>query len=112
MAEAAIDALLSDAEAGLELADDTLKNAFLNKAQLWLDSGAMGMGPETIIRGYYEDALIKHFIKAQEPALPPSDIVNLNEAAKREGRNDPDRILTTAALRSLLQRLRDRAKQT
>lgn len=43
MAEAAIDALLSDAAAGPELADDTLKNAFLSKAQLWLDSGAMGM---------------------------------------------------------------------
>lgn len=112
MAEATIDALLSDAAAGPELADDTLKNAFLNKAQLWLDSGAMGMGPEQIIRGYYEDTLIKHFIQAQKPALTPIEIVKLNEAAKQEGRSDPARVLTTATLLALLQRLQDAAKQT
>lgn len=112
MAEATIDALLSDAAAGQELADDTLKNAFLNKAQLWLDSGAMGMGPEQIIRGYYEDTLIKHFIQAQRPALAPNEIVKLNEAGKQEGQSDPARALTTATLQALLQRLQGAAKQT
>jgi hypothetical protein len=112
MAEAAIDALLSDAAAGLELADDEVKNAFLNKAQPWLDSGAMGMGPEQIIRGYYEETLIKHFIKSQEPALSPADIVKLNEAVKREGRSDPDRVLTMAALRTLRQRLQNASQQS
>jgi hypothetical protein len=111
MAEATIDALLSDAAAGPELADDTLKNAFLNKAQLWLDSGAMGMGPEQIIRGYYEDTLIKHFIQAQKPALTPNEIVKLNEAGKQERQSDPARVLTTATLRALLQRLQAAAKQ-
>lgn len=112
MAEAAIDALLVDAAAGPELANDTLRNAFMNKAQLWLASGAMGMEPEQIIRGYYEDTLIKHFIQAQKPALTPTEIVKLNDAAKQEGRTDPARVLTTATLRRLLQQLQDAARQT
>jgi len=112
IAEATIDALLSDAAAGPELADDTLRNAFLDKAQLWLDSGAMGMGPEQIIRGYYEDTLIKHFIRAQKPDLTPNEIVKLNEAGKQEGQSNPARVLTTATLRALLRRLQDAARKT
>lgn len=112
MAEATIDELLSDAAAGPELADAMLKNAFLNKAQLWLDSGAMGIGPKQIIHDYYEDALIKHFIQSQQPALTVNEILTLNEAAEQEGRNNPDKVLTTAALRALLQKLRNPSKQT
>ena len=112
MAEAMIDRVLSDPATQVDLADDTLKNEFLNKAQLWLDSGATGMGPEQIIRGYYEDMLIKHFIKAQQPALSAIAVVKLNESAKRAGRSDPDRMLTTPTLRTLLQALQDGAKQT
>jgi hypothetical protein len=112
MAEAMIDRVLGDPAAQVDLADDNLKKEFLNKAQSWLDSGATGMDPEQIIRGYYEDMLIKHFIKAQQPALSAITIVKLNEAAKKAGRSDPDRMLTTTTLRTLLQTLQDAAKQT
>jgi hypothetical protein len=112
MAEAMIDRVLGDPAAQVDLADDNLKKEFLNKAQSWLDSGATGMDAEQIIRGYYEDMLIKHFIKAQQPALSAISIVKLNEAAKKAGRSDPDRMLTTTTLRTLLQTLQDAAKQT
>lgn len=112
MAEATIDQILSDPATQADLADHGLKNKFLQKAQSWLDSGATGMDPEGIIRGYYEDTLIKHFISRQDPALSASAIVALNSAAKNAGRSDPGKTLTTATLRALLQTPQDPATQS
>lgn len=104
VAEAAIDDLLSRVDVSQELADGDLKKVFLGLVRPWLDGGAPGIEIRNIVMEFYESALLTHFYDSTpKHVLLSVDLVRLRDAIRDEAKRHPDRLLTMAGMKTLME---------